>query len=75
MYFLQANKQQHLVEWVNVLKHAIEMIVPKAVRLSALSDNLIYEVGHLQGKDQVPHRTDTVGAVFIVILAQEIEIR
>ncbi|XP_004625659.1 pleckstrin homology domain-containing family A member 1 isoform X1 [Octodon degus] len=71
-YFLQANDQQDLVEWVNVLNKAIKITVPKQPDSQPSSDNL-----HRQGecgKKQVSYRTDIVGGVPIITPTQKEEV-
>ncbi|XP_019498518.1 PREDICTED: pleckstrin homology domain-containing family A member 1 isoform X4 [Hipposideros armiger] len=70
-YFLQANDQQDLVEWVNVLNKAIKITVPKQSDSQPHSDNLSRQ-GEC-GKKQVSYRTDIVGGVPIITPTQEKE--
>ncbi|XP_006230474.1 pleckstrin homology domain-containing family A member 1 isoform X6 [Rattus norvegicus] len=67
-YFLQANDQQDLVEWVNVLNKAIKITVPKQSDSQPASDNLSRQ-GDC-GKKQVSYRTDIVGGVPIITPTQ-----
>ncbi|XP_074239127.1 pleckstrin homology domain-containing family A member 1 isoform X2 [Saimiri boliviensis] len=71
-YFLQANDQQDLVEWVNVLNKAIKITVPKQSDSQPNSDNLSRH-GEC-GKKQVSYRTDIVGGVPIITPTQKEEI-
>ncbi|ELW69716.1 Pleckstrin homology domain-containing family A member 1 [Tupaia chinensis] len=71
-YFLQANDQQDLVEWVNVLNKAIKITVPKQSDSQPNSDNLSRQ-GEC-GKKQVSYRTDIVGGVPIITPTQKEEV-
>ncbi|KAM6182521.1 pleckstrin homology domain-containing family A member 1 isoform 2-T2 [Erethizon dorsatum] len=71
-YFLQANDQQDLVEWVNVLNKAIKITVPKQPDSQPNSDNLNRQ-GEC-GKKQVSYRTDIVGGVPIITPTQKEEV-
>ncbi|KAM4852256.1 pleckstrin homology domain-containing family A member 1 isoform 1-T6 [Thomomys bottae] len=68
-YFLQANDQQDLVEWVNVLNKAIKITVPKQSDSQPASDNLNRQGEG--GKKQVSYRTDIVGGVPIITPTQK----
>lgn len=70
-YFLQANDQQDLVEWVNVLNKAIKITVPKQADAQPHPEN----PGRLGdcGKKQVSYRTDIVGGVPIITPTQKEE--
>ncbi|XP_012911190.1 pleckstrin homology domain-containing family A member 1 isoform X4 [Mustela lutreola] len=71
-YFLQANDQQDLVEWVNVLNKAIKITVPKQSDSQPHSDNLSRQ--NESGKKQVSYRTDIVGGVPIITPTQKEEV-
>uniref|UniRef100_A0A7N5JJY4 Pleckstrin homology domain containing A1 n=1 Tax=Ailuropoda melanoleuca TaxID=9646 RepID=A0A7N5JJY4_AILME len=71
-YFLQANDQQDLVEWVNVLNKAIKITVPKQSDSQPHSDNLSRQ--NECGKKQVSYRTDIVGGVPIITPTQKEEV-
>ncbi|XP_036754513.1 pleckstrin homology domain-containing family A member 1 isoform X5 [Manis pentadactyla] len=71
-YFLQANDQQDLVEWVNVLNKAIKITVPKQSDSHPHSENLSRQ-GEC-GKKQVSYRTDIVGGVPIITPTQKEEV-
>ncbi|XP_005064356.1 pleckstrin homology domain-containing family A member 1 isoform X3 [Mesocricetus auratus] len=71
-YFLQANDQQDLVEWVNVLNKAIKITVPKQSDSQPVSDSLSRQ-GDC-GKKQVSYRTDIVGGVPIITPTQKEEV-
>lgn len=70
-YFLQANDQQDLVEWVNVLNKAIKITVPKQSDAQPHSENPS-RPGDC-GKKQVSYRTDIVGGVPIITPTQKEE--
>ncbi|XP_059517810.1 pleckstrin homology domain-containing family A member 1 isoform X1 [Myotis daubentonii] len=70
-YFLQANDQQDLVEWVNVLNKAIKITVPKQSDSQPHSENAS-RPGDC-GKKQVSYRTDIVGGVPIITPTQKEE--
>ncbi|XP_031679473.1 pleckstrin homology domain-containing family A member 1 isoform X4 [Oncorhynchus kisutch] len=70
-FFLQANDQQDLVDWVNALNKATKITVPKSYdgqhnveTQKALLDNLV-------PKKQVSYRTDIIGGVPIITQMQE----
>ncbi|XP_055280459.1 pleckstrin homology domain-containing family A member 1 isoform X4 [Moschus berezovskii] len=71
-YFLQANDQQDLVEWVNVLNKAIKITVPKPLDSQPYPDNPSRQ-GEC-GKKQVSYRTDIVGGVPIITPTQKEEV-
>lgn len=71
-YFLQANDQQDLVEWVNVLNKAIKITVPKQSDSQLHSENASRQ-GEC-GKKQVSYRTDIVGGVPIITPTQKEEV-
>ncbi|KAM5272417.1 pleckstrin homology domain-containing family A member 1 isoform 2-T2 [Ctenodactylus gundi] len=71
-YFLQANDQQDLVEWINVLNKAIKITVPKQSDSQPNSDNRSRQ-GEC-GKKQVSYRTDIVGGVPIITPTQKEEV-
>ncbi|XP_074151881.1 pleckstrin homology domain-containing family A member 1 isoform X1 [Sminthopsis crassicaudata] len=73
-YFLQANDQQDLVEWVNVLNKAIKITVPKQSDPQSHSDSLIRQVETPGGKKQVSYRTEIVGGVPIITPTQKEEV-
>lgn len=70
-YFLQANDQQDLVEWVNVLNKAIKITVPKQSDSQPHSEHPS-RPGDC-GKKQVSYRTDIVGGVPIITPTQREE--
>ncbi|XP_020337472.1 pleckstrin homology domain-containing family A member 1 isoform X5 [Oncorhynchus kisutch] len=70
-FFLQANDQQDLVDWVNALNKATKITVPKSYdgqhnveTQKALLDNLV-------PKKQVSYRTDIIGGVPIITQMQQ----
>ncbi|XP_077679119.1 pleckstrin homology domain-containing family A member 1 isoform X2 [Eretmochelys imbricata] len=73
-YFLQANDQQDLVEWVNVLNKAIKITVPKQSDLLCQPDSSNRQVENLGGKKQVSYRTEIVGGVPIITPTQKEEL-
>ncbi|XP_006879946.1 PREDICTED: pleckstrin homology domain-containing family A member 1 [Elephantulus edwardii] len=73
-YFLQANDQQDLVEWVNVLNKAIKITVPKQSDTQPHSDNLCRQGDYPCSKKQVSYRTDIVGGVPIITPTQKEEV-
>ncbi|XP_073210266.1 pleckstrin homology domain-containing family A member 1 isoform X4 [Lepidochelys kempii] len=73
-YFLQANDQQDLVEWVNVLNKAIKITVPKQSDLLCQPDSSNRQVENPGGKKQVSYRTEIVGGVPIITPTQKEEL-
>ncbi|KAM6186116.1 pleckstrin homology domain-containing family A member 1 isoform 5-T5 [Rhynchocyon petersi] len=73
-YFLQANDQQDLVEWVNVLNKAIKITVPKQSDAQPHSDILSRQGDYPCTKKQVSYRTDIVGGVPIITPTQKEEV-
>ncbi|XP_032889674.1 pleckstrin homology domain-containing family A member 1 isoform X3 [Amblyraja radiata] len=65
-YFLQANDQQDLVEWVNILNKATKITVPKPadVQLSTENQNCLVE-GPCARKTG-PYKTEIIGGVPII---------
>nr|XP_023697253.1 pleckstrin homology domain-containing family A member 1-like isoform X3 [Paramormyrops kingsleyae] len=70
-FFLQANDQQDLVEWVNVLNKATKITVPKSCDPQQNSENQKTLVDVLNPKRQVSYRTDIIGGVPIVTQTQQ----
>lgn len=67
-YFLQANDQQDLVEWVNALNNATKITVPKS------SDPVHSESQKLTSngnKKQVPYKTEIIAGVAVVTQTQQ----
>ncbi|XP_051475277.1 pleckstrin homology domain-containing family A member 1 isoform X5 [Apus apus] len=69
-YFLQANDQQDLVEWVNVLNKATKITVPKQPDPLCQMDNANRQAESPGGKKQVSYRTEIVGGVPIITPTQ-----
>ncbi|XP_071605706.1 pleckstrin homology domain-containing family A member 1 isoform X3 [Heliangelus exortis] len=72
-YFLQANDQQDLVEWVNVLNKATKITVPKQSDPLCQMDNANRQAESPGGKKQVSYRTEIVGGVPIITPTQKEE--
>ncbi|KAM9549421.1 pleckstrin homology domain-containing family A member 1 isoform 3-T4 [Guaruba guarouba] len=72
-YFLQANDQQDLVEWVNVLNKATKITVPKQSDPLCQMDNANRQAESPSGKKQVSYRTEIVGGVPIITPTQKEE--
>ncbi|XP_072851546.2 pleckstrin homology domain-containing family A member 1 isoform X2 [Pogona vitticeps] len=72
-YFLQANDQQDLVEWVNVLNKATKITVPKQPDSLSHADNP-HHTENLGLKKQMSYRTDIVGGVPIITPTQKEEV-
>ncbi|XP_062988834.1 pleckstrin homology domain-containing family A member 1 isoform X3 [Elgaria multicarinata webbii] len=73
-YFLQANDQQDLVEWVNVLNKATKITVPKQADPLSHTDNRACHTENLGLKKQMSYRTEIVGGVPIITPTQKEEI-
>ncbi|XP_075072387.1 pleckstrin homology domain-containing family A member 1 isoform X3 [Mixophyes fleayi] len=70
-YFLQANDQQDLVEWVNVLNKATKITVPKNCDQPCPADNAQNQLENAGSKKQVSYRTEIVGGVPIITPTQQ----
>ncbi|XP_048362536.1 pleckstrin homology domain-containing family A member 1 isoform X2 [Sphaerodactylus townsendi] len=70
-YFLQANDQQDLVEWVNVLNKATKITVPKQADSLPQNDNPNRQAEGVSIKKQMSYRTDIVGGVPIITPTQK----
>nr|XP_056706205.1 pleckstrin homology domain-containing family A member 1 isoform X2 [Euleptes europaea] len=70
-YFLQANDQQDLVEWVNVLNKATKITVPKQADALSQNDNSNRQAENVGIKKQMSYRTDIVGGVPIITPTQK----
>ncbi|KAM6956850.1 pleckstrin homology domain-containing family A member 1-like isoform 6-T6 [Aplochiton taeniatus] len=70
-FFLQANDQQDLVDWVDALNKATKITVPKACDGNQNVENHRAQVDPLCHKKQVSYRTDIVGGVPIITQTQE----
>ncbi|XP_018616832.2 pleckstrin homology domain-containing family A member 1-like isoform X7 [Scleropages formosus] len=66
--FLQANDQQDLVDWVNVLNNATKITVPKT---GDGQHNAEAPLDSLGAKKQVSYRTEIIGGVPIVTQTQQ----
>uniref|UniRef100_A0A8C9TFS1 Pleckstrin homology domain containing, family A (phosphoinositide binding specific) member 1a n=1 Tax=Scleropages formosus TaxID=113540 RepID=A0A8C9TFS1_SCLFO len=62
-FFLQADDQQDLVEWVNVLNKATKITVPKSCDAQQNSENQKALLDVLGAKKQVSYRTEIIGGV------------
>ncbi|XP_007441095.2 pleckstrin homology domain-containing family A member 1 [Python bivittatus] len=72
-YFLQANDQQDLVEWVNVLNKATKITVPKQADSLSHTDNALRHSENVGIKKQMSYRTEIVGGVPIITPTQKEE--
>ncbi|XP_077206107.1 pleckstrin homology domain-containing family A member 1 isoform X3 [Paroedura picta] len=70
-YFLQANDQQDLVEWINVLNKATKITVPKQAESQSQNDNSNRPAESVGIKKQMSYRTDIVGGVPIITPTQK----
>uniref|UniRef100_A0A3P9KQD7 Pleckstrin homology domain-containing family A member 1 n=1 Tax=Oryzias latipes TaxID=8090 RepID=A0A3P9KQD7_ORYLA len=69
-FFLQANDQQDLVEWVNALNKATKITVPKLIDGQQNSENLKGLPDVAVPKKQVSYKTEIIGGVPIVTQTQ-----
>ncbi|XP_062375037.1 pleckstrin homology domain-containing family A member 1a isoform X2 [Sardina pilchardus] len=70
-FFLQANDQQDLVEWVNALNNATKITVPKPCEAAQAGE---LQRGQCEGqgfRKQVSYRTEIIGGVPIITQTQE----
>ncbi|KAF7657940.1 hypothetical protein LDENG_00019190 [Lucifuga dentata] len=67
-FYLQANDQQDLVEWINVLNNATKITVPKAGESHANTEALQEALGAMK---QVSYKTEIIGGVPIITTTQE----
>ncbi|XP_043911985.1 pleckstrin homology domain-containing family A member 1 isoform X4 [Protopterus annectens] len=70
-YFLQANDQQDLVDWVNELNKAIKITVPKTPDLLSDSENQNRPTECPGVKKQVAYKTEIIGGVPIITPTQQ----
>lgn len=70
-YFLQANDQQDLVEWVNVLNKATKITVPKPSDQLCTADGAHNQLEHSGSKKQISYKTEIVGGVPIITPTQQ----
>ncbi|XP_047207730.1 pleckstrin homology domain-containing family A member 1-like isoform X7 [Girardinichthys multiradiatus] len=69
-FFLQANDQQDLVDWVNALNKATKITVPKSSENQQNSENQKVLPDVVGSKKQVSYRTDIIGGVPIITQTQ-----
>ncbi|XP_060698021.1 pleckstrin homology domain-containing family A member 1 isoform X1 [Hemiscyllium ocellatum] len=65
-YFLQANDQQDLVEWVNILNKATKITVPKPLDVQVNTDNQNCLMEGPCGRKPGPYKTEIIGGVPII---------
>ncbi|XP_072413596.1 pleckstrin homology domain-containing family A member 1 isoform X2 [Chiloscyllium punctatum] len=65
-YFLQANDQQDLVEWVNILNKATKITVPKPSDVQVNTDNQNCLMEGPCGRKPGPYKTEIIGGVPII---------
>uniref|UniRef100_A0A4W6ET53 Pleckstrin homology domain containing, family A (phosphoinositide binding specific) member 1a n=1 Tax=Lates calcarifer TaxID=8187 RepID=A0A4W6ET53_LATCA len=70
-FFLQANDQQDLVDWVNALNKATKITVPKLSDGQQISENQKSLPDVVGPKKQVSYRTEIIGGVPIVTQTQQ----
>ncbi|XP_030011449.1 pleckstrin homology domain-containing family A member 1-like isoform X4 [Sphaeramia orbicularis] len=70
-FFLQANDQQDLVDWVNALNKATKITVPKASDVQQNSENQKSLPDVVGSKKQVSYKTEIIGGVPIVTQTQQ----
>ncbi|XP_072293574.1 pleckstrin homology domain-containing family A member 1-like isoform X4 [Eucyclogobius newberryi] len=70
-FFLQANDQQDLVDWVNALNKATKITVPKSSDAQHNSENQRSLPDVVGTKKQVSYRTEIIGGVPIVTQTQQ----
>ncbi|XP_040217877.1 pleckstrin homology domain-containing family A member 1 isoform X1 [Rana temporaria] len=70
-YFLQANDQQDLVEWVNVLNKATKITVPKSCDQPCPADSTQNQLEYTGSKKQISYKTEIVGGVPIITPTQQ----
>ncbi|XP_034049517.1 pleckstrin homology domain-containing family A member 1-like isoform X2 [Thalassophryne amazonica] len=68
-FYLQANDQQDLVEWINVLNSATKITVPKFDGSGAVHSETPQEI--LGAMKQVSYKTEIIGGVPIITTTQE----
>uniref|UniRef100_A0AAY4AW03 PH domain-containing protein n=1 Tax=Denticeps clupeoides TaxID=299321 RepID=A0AAY4AW03_9TELE len=69
-FFLQANDQQDLVEWVNALNNATKITVPKTCEISQHAENPKAQ-SDAGFRKQVSYKTEIIGGVPIITLTQQ----
>ncbi|CAB1343709.1 unnamed protein product, partial [Coregonus sp. 'balchen'] len=70
-FFLQANDQQDLVDWVNALNKATKITVPKSCDGQQNVETQKALLDNLGPKKQVSYRTDIIGGVPIITQMQQ----
>uniref|UniRef100_A0A8C1Z936 Pleckstrin homology domain containing, family A (phosphoinositide binding specific) member 1a n=1 Tax=Cyprinus carpio TaxID=7962 RepID=A0A8C1Z936_CYPCA len=70
-FFLQANDQQDLVEWVNALNNATKITVPKSSDAVHPESQRLASNGN---KKQVPYKTEIIAGVAVVTQTQDGEV-
>ncbi|XP_016413331.1 pleckstrin homology domain-containing family A member 1a isoform X2 [Sinocyclocheilus rhinocerous] len=70
-FFLQANDQQDLVEWVNALNNATKITVPKSSDAVHSESQRLASNGN---KKQVPYKTEIIAGVAVVTQTQDGEV-
>ncbi|KAM9395908.1 pleckstrin homology domain-containing family A member 1-like isoform 1-T1 [Salvelinus alpinus] len=70
-FFLQANDQQDLVDWVNALNKATKITVPKSYDGQQNVETQKALLDNLGPKKQVSYRTDIIGGVPIITQMQQ----
>ncbi|XP_058605272.1 pleckstrin homology domain-containing family A member 1a isoform X2 [Onychostoma macrolepis] len=70
-FFLQANDQQDLVEWVNALNNATKITVPKSSDAVHSESQSLASNGN---KKQVPYKTEIIAGVAVVTQTQDGEV-
>ncbi|XP_041921521.1 pleckstrin homology domain-containing family A member 1-like isoform X5 [Alosa sapidissima] len=70
-FFLQANDQQDLVEWVNALNNATKITVPKPCEAAQAGELQRGQCEALGSRKQVSYRTDIIGGVPIITQTQQ----
>ncbi|XP_069468085.1 pleckstrin homology domain-containing family A member 1 isoform X5 [Ambystoma mexicanum] len=68
-YYLQANDEQDLVEWINALNRVAKITVPKSCDQTN-SENQNRQAENVGCKKQVSYRTDIIGGVPIITPTQ-----
>ncbi|XP_069468081.1 pleckstrin homology domain-containing family A member 1 isoform X1 [Ambystoma mexicanum] len=69
-YYLQANDEQDLVEWINALNRVAKITVPKSCDQTN-SENQNRQAENVGCKKQVSYRTDIIGGVPIITPTQQ----
>ncbi|XP_076142024.1 pleckstrin homology domain-containing family A member 1a isoform X3 [Alosa pseudoharengus] len=70
-FFLQANDQQDLVEWVNALNNATKITVPKPCEAAQAGELQRGQCEGVGSRKQVSYRTDIIGGVPIITQTQQ----